>query len=317
MLSPKALQMRSRTNPLTSGCTATILVNWNGAALTLDCLRSLAAAGVNMPDVYVVDNGSTDGSLGALQAAHTGAVILDAGRNGGFGAGNNVALRHIAGLGYEFVWFLNNDTTVTPETLPRMLVVMTARPDVGAVGCRLVYADEPARVQAWGGGRVSFWLGRSVHARAPLPEGRLDYLTAASVLIRASALERVGLFDEGFFMYWEDTDLSFRLRRAGYKLAVAGQAVVRHRESASAGKGGAKLDEMFSASAARFFLKNYGWCGWQPLLTGAAMRAAKRLVRLQFKRALAVLKGTRAGLRVRIRTRPAPAAARSKMTQCP
>ena len=279
---------------MSDGRTATILVNWNGAALTLDCLRSLAAAGVNMPDVYVVDNGSTDGSLAALQAAHTGAVILDAGRNGGFGAGNNVALRHTAGLGYEFVWFLNNDTTVEPSTLKELIAKLKTGNRIGGVGSVLRFSAPPHDIQALGGGWLEMLSGRAGPLR-PGDRRTLSYVGGASMLVRTDVLQLVGGFDERFFMYWEDVDLSVRIANAGFQLAVAPASVVLHKESASSGVRSPRMDRMLNRSASIFFRKHSRF-PLPPIVIGTAGRVVRRVIRGEWSRVGAVVFGALQGL---------------------
>ena len=84
--------------------------------------------------------------------------------------------------------------------------------------------DDPQRIQAWGGGYINLWLGRSGHFLKPVSDRQIPFLTGASLLVSREALEDIGLLDEGFFMYWEDADFCFRLRRAGWKMAVEGLA---------------------------------------------------------------------------------------------
>ena len=98
---------------------------------------------------------------------------------------------------------------------------------------------------------MGLWLGRSVHSLSPGAD--LDFVSGASLLLRRSALEQVGLFDEArFFMYWEDTDLGFRLRKAGWMLAVAADSKIWHKQSASLGLGNPLLDEYATRSCVRF-----------------------------------------------------------------
>jgi GT2 family glycosyltransferase len=106
-------------------------------------------------------------------------------------------------------------------------------------------------VQLWGGGKVHFCTGAALHQVGP---AQLDYLSGASMLLRREAIEQVGLFDDRkFFMYWEDSDLGFRLRHAGWQLTVAEKSHVWHKLSASLGRGSCQLDQYFTRSGVRFF----------------------------------------------------------------
>jgi len=274
-----------------------ILLNWHGWQDTIVCLDSLASLDYPNYRVLVVDNGSTDDSVTRIRAAHPEVSIMETGRNLGFSGGCNVGMRHALEEGADYIWLLNNDTTVDPHALASMVAVAEADPGVGAVGSIFYYLDNPKDIQAWGGGRVCFWSGRTRHHLGPVPSARLHYLTAASILLRRRALEAVGLLDENtFFMYWEDTDFSFRLRKAGWRLAVADQSIVLHREHAATGKGSPLLDYYFNESAVRFF-----WCyspiaAW-PISIGTLGRLGKRVLRGNLPGFVATLRGTYAGLR--------------------
>ncbi len=153
-------------------------------------------------------------------------------QNLGFAKGNNAGIRAALERGAGYVWLLNNDTTVDPMALRAMVEKAESDPRIGAVGSAIYYMSDPKRLQAWGGGDVNFWLGRWRHFSMPVAEERIQFLTGASLLLRRSVLESVGLLDEGYFLYWEDADYCFRIRRAGWRLAVAGNSTVWHEEGA-------------------------------------------------------------------------------------
>ena len=149
----------------------------------------------------------------------------------------------------------------------------------------------PERLLAWGGGWVSLRSGLGSHFRRRMPSDRLGYLTAASLLLRCRALEDVGLFDEGFFMYWEDVDLCLRLRWAGWTLAVVEDAVVNHKEGASFGDRLVDRDRIVTRSDMRFFRKHAAR-PWAPIVVRECVRILIRLSRLEFARVRAVCSTT-------------------------
>jgi GT2 family glycosyltransferase len=187
----------------------------------------------------------------------------------------------------DYVWLLNNDTTVEPDALRHL--VMTAQSDVavGAVGCPIYDMKHRTDLRAWGGGRLSVASGWGGPVRRRVDPGRLSYLTAASMLIRVQALRQVGLFDEGFFMYYEDIDLCLRFRRAGWKLAVADHAIVYHKEGASFHERWGLRDALVTRSEVRFFRK-YAPIPGIPILVRAGLRCLKRLARGEWSRCWAV-----------------------------
>jgi GT2 family glycosyltransferase len=130
-----------------------------------------------------------------------------------------------------------------------------------------------------------------VHARTAQEDGWFDFLTAASVLLRREALETCGLFDEEFFMYWEDADLSYRLRRGGWRLGVAAASLVPHREHGSTRNLGV-LDRYSVASGIRFLLKHSPapWISIPMLLT---VKVGRRIARGRLSRVADVVRGVR------------------------
>ncbi len=267
-----------------------ILLNWNGWRDTLECLDSLDKLDYPNYRILVVDNASTNDSVVQIHLTYPDVPLLVNDRNLGFGGGCNVGIQRALQSGADYVWLLNNDTKVDPHALTALVEKAESNSEIGAVGSVLYHMGEPGRVQAWGGGYVNLWLGVSRHHFVSPKGKRMDYLTAASLLLRGEALDQVGGFDEGFFMYWEDSDLGFRLRKEGWQLAVAEDSLIWHKESASLGKENPVLLRYFSASAIRFFRK-HTYFSLIPILVGVGGRFVKRLVQGDWKEASSVLKG--------------------------
>lgn len=254
-----------------------VVLNWNNGKLTNECLVSLQDLAYSDFKVLVVDNGSTDDSVACIHEQFPKAEIMELRGNFGFAKGNNAGIRRALDRGAEYVWLLNNDTTVDPRALQTMVEKAESDPKIGAVGSAIYYAADPSRLWVWGGGEVNFWLGQPQGFSRPVPDEKVQYLAGASILLRRSALESVGLLDEEFFLYWEDTEICFRLRREGWRLAVAGDSKVWHKVSATSGKKSVRLDAIISRSAVRFFERNSP----TPLISIAAsvfLRTARRVL---------------------------------------
>lgn len=210
-----------------------VVVNWNGWRDTLDCLASLREQEYGNLQILVVDNGSTDDSVERIRSAFPEVRLKEMGKNLGFSSGCNVGLRVALAGNAEFVWLLNNDTICPPDSLRKLVRRAVSNPEAGLVGTVLYYAHDPARVQAWGGGRIKPWIAFTTHFDAPTELGRNCYVTFASVLARREMLEEVGLLYEGFFMYCEDSDLCLRMQKTRWKIVMAEDTAVLHKEGAS------------------------------------------------------------------------------------
>lgn len=271
-----------------------VVVNWNGLDDTRVCLESLRRS-EERAAVVVVDNGSTDGSADAIAAEYRDVELLRSARNLGFAGGNNLGIRSALERGYEHILLLNNDAAVEPATIGALLAA--ARDRVGIVGAAL---DEPDGVTI-GGGRIDRWTFTSAPVRDPRETP--DYVSGACMLVRREVFEQVGLFDERYFFYFEDADLCLRARAAGWELAVAPGARVRHRLGATVSRGSsgrsARADEL-QAEAGGVFIARHGGRR-APLALGLRLAgiAAKRLARRQPGRIVpvsrALLRGWKAG----------------------
>lgn len=267
---------------------AVVVLNWNGWRDTLACIASLQKLSYVNFELIVVDNGSTDGSQSHIEAQIPGIKVLQTGANLGFGGGCNVGIRQALEQGADYVWLINSDATVDANALTEMVHLADSLPLVGAVGSVLYEADKPEQVQMWGGGKVNLWGGLSRHQISPT---QLDFVSGASLLLRRDALLEAGLFDDQtFFMYWEDSDLGFRLRQAGWQLAVAEKSRVWHKLSASLGKGSCQLDLYFTRSGVRF-LRRYSPASRVSILMMVGRMVLKRVLRAEFGRARSVLSG--------------------------
>ncbi|UBV44313.1 glycosyltransferase family 2 protein (plasmid) [Deinococcus taeanensis] len=272
-----------------------VVINYNGWGHTDTCLRSLAALDYPDAEVVLVDNGSTDDSVARLRERYPDLPVIWIPTNVGFTAANNVGTREALRRGADYVWFLNNDTTVDPGVLRALVGAAQASPRLGAVGSVLYCMREPEQVQGWGGGWVDLRRGRAEMYQAPVSSAQLDFLSGTSLLVRRAALEEVGLLDERYFMYWEDADFSFRLRRAGWQLGVADTARTWHLGAASMGLSTLNHKSLdwelnFTKSAVRFFLRHSTF-PVAPLLAGPGLYLVKRLLRGQWPRAAAVARG--------------------------
>ncbi|MGH7922478.1 MAG: glycosyltransferase family 2 protein [Candidatus Dormibacteraceae bacterium] len=216
-----------------------VIVNYNGLAHLDPCLKAVRAQEVDGGlDVTVVDNHSNDGSVEHLRQHHRWVRLITCTRNLGFAAASNLAMRAVAG---EHIVLLNNDTQVRPGWLAALVDTAEREPRAGAVTSKLVFSDQPGVIQNAGGVLLSDGSGGDRGTREP-DEGQFDLeeevfgFCGAAALLRREAIDDVGTFDESFFMYYEDTDLSWRMRLRGWRVLYDPRAVVEHAHSPTSGE---------------------------------------------------------------------------------
>jgi GT2 family glycosyltransferase len=270
-----------------------IILNWNGWRDTLECLDALRRCTYQPLEVIVVDNASTNDSVVRIHAAHPEITLLQSATNAGFAAGNNIGIRHALAHGSDYVWLLNNDTKPAPESLSALVATAMSDKKIGAVASVCYFAHAPSTIQAWAGSRINLWIGYSRLITQPEGAiGRIDSLNGTSMLVTRSALADVGLLDEGFFLYWEDTEFCLRLRKNGWRIAAAPDSHVLHRVNGSTAGNRFLLDRHQTASGLRI-LRLHSRAPHFSLGIFVAMRLARRLCRLQFDRCKSVLAGIR------------------------
>jgi GT2 family glycosyltransferase len=216
-----------------------IVVTYNGAHLLPGCLDALLAqSGVGGPvEVIVVDNASTDGTLSLLADHYPAVTVLASPRNTGFAGGVAVGLVHCSA---PVAVLVNNDAVVAPGFLTAVLDPF-ADPGVGAVCAKVLLAGDGrinsvgAEVTADGFGRDRGWLEPD-DGRYDEP-GEVFVGSASALALRKQAIDQVGGIDERYFLYYEDIDLTWRLRLSGWSVVTAPRAVVSHVHSATVGKG--------------------------------------------------------------------------------
>ncbi|MGH9534123.1 MAG: glycosyltransferase [Terriglobales bacterium] len=202
--------------------------------------------------------------------------------NLGFTGGNTAGIRHAEQAGTPYVWLLNNDAVADPGALQSLVASAEADPVIAVVGSLLFELDNPSRLQEWGGGRFSPWSGRfQAHTRRPEP-GRLAYISGASALMRIAAITAVGGLDTAYFLYGEDVDLCYRLRRAGWGLAVAAGSRVLHKQWASPTPSPAR-DFYLNAAAVRTRRKHYGASSAR-FVVGLLRRSARSVLSDRWRR---------------------------------
>jgi hypothetical protein len=226
---------------MTNSSVAVIIVNWNRKDDTLACLESLARVTYPRFRIILVDNGSDDGSAEAVRSLFPHVMVIALPQNLRFAGGNNVGLREVLARGDEYALLLNNDTTVEPDFLQPLVAAAENDPAVGLVGPKILYYNRP-HVIWFAGGVIRPTFGYVRHYGQRKPDNgcwdqprSVSFLTGCCLLIRREALEKVGLLDEGYYLYSEDADYCLRATRAGYTLWYEPKSRVYHKVSSSTG----------------------------------------------------------------------------------
>jgi GT2 family glycosyltransferase len=219
-----------------------ILINWNGKKDTLECLESLSKISYPNFKVVVVDNGSSDGSVQAIQERFPDVDLLKAKKNLGFTGGNNLAMRHAVGKNAEFVFLLNNDTVVDSEIIDELLGASRLFNHEGIFGPKIYYYSDPNKIwfagTNWNPQRFEFV--NIAHQQQDNNKNsnkikETDFVNGCALFLSTEILKKVGLFDERFFLTYEETDLCYRARAFGYKSILVPRAKVWHKVSVSFG----------------------------------------------------------------------------------
>jgi N-acetylglucosaminyl-diphospho-decaprenol L-rhamnosyltransferase len=276
----------------------TVILNWRTPDMTLRAAEAalLAMDGIDGA-ITIVDNDSGDGSFekmrdGVAARGWTRVRVLQSGWNGGFGAGNNCGIR--AGLPDgarpDLVYILNSDAFPAPDAIRRLITHLDGHPEAGFAGSYIHGTDGTPHLTSfrfpgiWSEfesaartGPISRILRRFA-VPIPIPDHTIpvDWLAGASLLMRMDVLDRIGLFDETFFLYFEETDLCLRAQRAGWQVHYVRDSHVAHIGSASTGmQGWTRVPDYWFDSRQYYFAKNYGrfyaLCTTSAYLKGAAL----------------------------------------------
>ena len=234
-----------------------VVLNWSNAPDTIRCLESLLSVESDDFRLYLVDNGSPDGSAAGLldwlsvywqrgdvrvysetleqRRGPCPATLIRLDQNLGYAGGNNAGIKLALAEGCDAVWILNNDTTVAPDTIG-LLRNASFGDHAGVVGCCVLEQESPDVVQSLGGGRYCWWrttsqpVGQALAYREALGARteKLNYVCGAAMLIPESTVARVGLLNEAFFLYCEEIDYAERCKVAGLRLAVEPRVRIWH-----------------------------------------------------------------------------------------
>ncbi len=211
-----------------------VILNTNRRDDTLACLDSLAQSDYANAQILVLDNHSTDGSVPAIQQAFPQVKVISLEENLGYAGNNNVGIRAALEMGADWVFVLNEDTILAPDCLSQMIRVGESDPQIGILGPLVYHYDEPEVIQTAGGEFGRYW--ESLHLAQNEPDqGQynqprpVDWISGCGILVRRAVIEQVGMIDERYFYYWEETEWCLRAGKKGWQIVNVPAAKMWHK----------------------------------------------------------------------------------------
>ena len=217
-----------------------ITVNYNHSGATCEMLESLYACGYPELEVFVVDNASPSDHPEIIKEKFPSVNFIQSKVNLGFAGGNNLALRQSTG---EYIYLVNNDTIIPPGNIERLVEVLDSDPSTGVVSPKIKFHSSPQTIQFAGYTDMSSYTFRNkCIGYGEQDNGQHDVMRdtafahGAAMMLKREVIDRVGIMDEEYFLYYEETDWCARIRKAGYRIVYVPDTYILHKESLATGK---------------------------------------------------------------------------------
>ncbi len=269
-----------------------IIPNYNLKFDLDECLESLTDTDYPEFDVIVVDNGSSDGSIDLIQKKQPWVKIIAQKNNYGYASALNAGIVFSWKSNPKYYLFLNNDTLVPSDTVKKLVTAMEQDSKIAIAAPKIIYHEQPNKI---------FSLGDKVYPWLPLPVRfgkqkldkpkynrtlEFDYVFGCALLVRASVLEKIGLFDTSYFMFYEDADFCRRVRQVDLKIVRVGSAIIRHKSSRRVKKDPRRMIFLRARNRSRFYRKYrhgpHPLFTWMALLLGSIMTVIRFLLSRNF-----------------------------------
>lgn len=209
-----------------------VITNFNGMRTLEKCISRVLNSNYPNFDIIIVDNHSTDGSLELLRGKYSSLKVIMNSENIGFGAATNLGMRLAFEKFSDYVLALNNDAYLEKDTISKMISTAKKYPDAGIISPLIKRPDD----SIWfAGGKINWWKMKTSHKFTCANSNPFasEYICGCAMMISQKVCEKVGLFDEHFFLYYEDADLSVRAHRAGFVLLVDPSTSIEHDEQSN------------------------------------------------------------------------------------
>ena len=254
-----------------------IIVNWNTRDILRDCLASVYAQTRDISyELIVVDNASYDGSVGMIKNEFPEVVLIENHNNAGFAAANNQGMRIAQG---RYFLLLNPDTIVLEGAIQKTVFFTDNHPDIGVVGCQVWLDEKEMQLTCFAFPSLSGFIIQKIGLRRFFPKSRLfgrinygwwdrtsqmdvDVVTGMYMLVRREAVDQVGLMDEDYFVYAEETDWCYRFRKSGWRCVFTPEARIIHLDGKSTSQVSIKMFVQMQKSVLIFHKKQRGLFSW-------------------------------------------------------
>jgi hypothetical protein len=211
-----------------------VILNTNRCDDTLQCLNSLKNTTYANHQIIVLDNGSTDGSIEAIEAAYPEVTVLSLEHNLGYAGNNNVGIEAALSHDADWIFVLNEDVILADESISKLVEAGESDDHVGIVGPLVYHYDAPELIQSAGGTLDANWFarhrGENKHDEGQFVQNEpVDWISGCAIMVRRGVVETVGALDERFFYYWEETEWCTRARSQGWKVVFVPSAKIWHK----------------------------------------------------------------------------------------
>lgn len=291
----KTTQNSQRQLPLVS----IITINYDETESTLELIASLQEIQYPAVEIIVVDNASPESPL-AIQEEFPGVILIQNGKNMGFAAANNQGIRRASG---KYILLLNNDVVVTPDFLEPMVQKLESNPEIGAISPKIRFYNEPNLIQYAGYTPMNLVTMRN-HAIGYRQEDNGQYNQSrstafahgAAMMLPISVIREIGMMSEMYFLYYEELDWSYRIRKAGYKIWYQAESMIHHKGSLTTARLGSLKAYYLQRNRLLFVRRNLGGPAFiisvvYHLLIAYPKAIIASLLSKQSKNALACIKG--------------------------
>jgi len=236
-----------------------LILNWNRLNDTIECLNSIFKLTYPNFRVLLIDNGSGDDPLPTILHRFPAVETLQNGKNLGFAGGFNSGIKMVLqNKATEYVWILNNDTTISPDALDILVNASQHYPQIGIVSPLIYYYAHPQKLW-FSGGRLQLWRGMAEnfsHQPETLDPFPCSFITGCAMLVRTDVFRAIGIFREDYFLNIEDWEFCHRATRAGYTLSVVPRSIIYHKVGLSKEGAQSYLDYYYFVRNRLFFMQD-------------------------------------------------------------